>query len=385
MKVSEHLGKIPRTLLTLSGFVLVILLGLIDYLTGPDLSFVIFYLFPISFIAWFAGKQAGIFIAIASAIAWLLADIMTRPSYSHFIIPYWNVIAECSVFFIVVHIFSMLKTVLEREQNLNKELEQNIKKITELNKEMEAFNYSVSHDLRTPLIVIGGFSRRLLKTSSNKLDTKGREELNIIQENVQKMTQFIDELLAFSRSERQQMKLEDVDMEKLARTILDELKIFVSEKTSINIKDLPPAHGDKIMLHQVYYNLISNAIKFSRHREMAVIEIGCKHEKNGYTYYVKDNGAGFDMRYADKLFNVFQRLHKEDEFEGTGIGLAIVQRIINRHGGQVWAEGKVDEGATFSFSLPETITTITPVKNEFTRMLPESPDLLPEIKGSYSK
>ena len=366
MKVLEYLGKLPGTLLTLSGFVVVILFGLIDYLTGPDLSFIIFYLFPISFVTWFAGRGAGIFISIASAIAWVLADIMTRPSYSHFIIPYWNMIVKFSVFFMVVYIFSMLKTVLEREKELNKELEQNIKKVTELNKELEAFSYSVSHDLRTPLIVIGGFSRRLFKNYSDKLDAKGREALNIIQENAQKMSQFIDELLAFSRSERQEMKLEDVDMEKLARTVLEELKIFTSERTSIKIRDLPPAHGDKIMLHHVFYNLISNTIKFTRDREMAIIEIGCKHEKDDYIYYVKDNGAGFDMQYADKLFNVFQRLHKDDEFEGTGVGLAIVQRVIKRHGGQVWAEGKINGGATFYFSLPKTIsTTSSPSKNEF--------------------
>ena len=141
-------------------------------------------------------------------------------------------------------------------------------------------------------------------------------------------------------------------MSKLAKNIVVELKELTPEKTLIDVKEMPSVRGDRTMLHQVLYNLVSNAAKFTRHREAAIIEIGCRIGKDEYIYYVKDNGVGFDMKNADKLFGVFQRLHRSDEFEGTGIGLAIVQRIINRHGGRVWAEGKVNEGATFYFSLP---------------------------------
>ena len=350
--ILKYIGSLSRPALIISGLVFAILLGYIDYLTGPDLSFIIFYLIPIALVTWFAGRSSGILISIVSAIIWIISDIMVKSSYPHFLIPYWNTVVEFSVFFLVVYIFSMLKTVLAREEELNIRLKQNIQKITDLNKELETFNYSVSHDLRAPLVVIGGFTKRLLKKYSINLDDKGREELNIIQENVQRMSQLIDDLLAFSRSERQEIKYEVVDMGKLAKNIVAELKELTPEKTLIDVKDMPSVHGDRMMLHQVLYNLVSNAAKFTRHKETAIIEIGCRVGKDEHIYYVKDNGAGFDMKSVDKLFGVFQRLHRSDEFEGTGIGLAIVKRTINRHGGRVWAEGKIDEGATFYFTLP---------------------------------
>jgi signal transduction histidine kinase len=352
MEISKYLGSLSKTVLIISGLVLTILIGFLDYLTGPDLAFIIFYLFPIALVTWFAGRWPGIFISVASAVTWIVSDIMVKASYTHFLIPYWNMVAEFSVFFLVVHIFSILKETLEREKKLNTILGQTIQKITDLNKELETFNYSVSHDLRTPLIVIKGFANRLMKKHSGNLDENGREALKIIQESVQRMSQLIDDLLAFSRSERQQMKPEVVDMKKLAENVVQELKALTSKKTSISVKDLPPVYGDSRMLHQVFYNLISNAMKFTKHKETSIIEIGCNQEQDEYIYFITDNGAGFDMQYADKLFGVFQRLHKDEEFEGTGIGLSIVQRIINRHGGKIWAEGKLNEGATFYFSLP---------------------------------
>jgi len=234
-----------------------------------------------------------------------------------------------------------------------KTLELKIEKITALNEELEAFVYSVSHDLRNPLTVIGGFSRLLLKNCSDRLDDKSMENLNIVHEETEKMSRYINELLAFSRSERQEMKLENVDMAKVVRLVLEELKSFTSEKTLIHITDLPRVRGDLILLRQVFYNLLSNALKFTRYKEKAIIEIGCSHRENEFIYYVKDNGAGFDMAQAGKLFKIFHRLHRADEFEGTGLGLAICQRIISRHGGRMWARGKVNEGATFYFSLPK--------------------------------
>jgi signal transduction histidine kinase len=351
MNILKYLGSLAKSSLIISGLVFTILLGYIDYLTGPDLSFIIFYVIPIALVTWFAGKWPGILISIVSAIAWIVSDFMAKSPYSHFLIPYWNMVIECSVFFLVVYIFSTLKTVLAREEELNIKLKQNIQQITDLNKELEMFNHTVSHDLRTPLIVIGGFAKRLQKKYSGNLDDTGREELNIIQENTQRMSRLIDDLLAFSRSERQQIKSEVVDMNSLAKKIVEELEFLTPEKTSIYIKDIPTVYGDPIMLHQVLYNLISNAIKFTKYKEKAIIEIGCT-IKDEHIYYVKDNGTGFDMKYADKLFGVFQRLHKSEEFDGTGIGLTIVQRIVKRHGGRVWAEGKIGEGAIFYFSLP---------------------------------
>jgi signal transduction histidine kinase len=221
------------------------------------------------------------------------------------------------------------------------------------NKELEAFSYSVSHDLRAPLRAIDGFSRALLEDYTDKLDEEGKRYLNIIESNTQKMGQLIDDLLLFSRLGRQELRASGIDMGKLAKTVSEELKLAVPErKLAFNINTLIPAQGDQAMIRQVFFNLLSNAVKFTRPKEKALIEVDGRIEGNENVYTVKDNGVGFDMQYVGKLFGVFQRLHSASEFEGTGVGLAIVQRIIHRHGGRVWAEGTVNEGSTFHFTLP---------------------------------
>ena len=221
------------------------------------------------------------------------------------------------------------------------------------NVELEAFCYSVSHDLRTPLRAIDGFSRIVLDEYANKLDDEGKRLLNVVRSSTQKMGQLIDDLLALSRTGRKEMTMTEIDMEKLTNSVVEEIKpATVGKIPHIEIKTLPAATGDLVLLKQVLVNLLSNAIKFTGRKENAAIVVGGRTEEHENMYYVKDNGAGFDMLYAHKLFGVFQRLHTGDEFDGTGIGLAIVKRIIIRHGGRVWAEGKVNEGATFSFALP---------------------------------
>jgi PAS domain S-box-containing protein len=236
---------------------------------------------------------------------------------------------------------------------LNRELERHIIQLGEANKELEAFSYSVSHDLRAPLRAIDGFSNILLKKHTDKLDDEGKRMLNIIRINTQKMGDLIENLLTLSRLGRKEMALSDIDMCGLAKDVYEELKATIPERElQFNIMTLPAAIGDIKLIRQVFVNLLSNAIKFTRSREIAVIEVKGWSEKNENIYYVKDNGVGFDMQYSDQLFGVFQRLHSEKEFEGTGIGLAIIQRIIHRHGGRVWAEGNIDRGAIFYFTLP---------------------------------
>jgi PAS domain S-box-containing protein len=221
------------------------------------------------------------------------------------------------------------------------------------NKDLEGFAYSVSHDLRVPLRAIDGFSQQVLKHYADKLDDEGKRYLNVVRDNTKKMSHLIDDILAFSRTGRLGLSVSEVNMEELAHAVFEELNTSLAErKLSMQIKPLPPCHGDQSMLRQVWVNLLANAIKFTLHKDAALVEVGGHAEGAENIYYVKDNGAGFDMQYAEKLFGVFQRLHGVEEFEGTGIGLAIVKRIIIRHGGRVWAEGKVDEGATFYFALP---------------------------------
>ncbi len=235
----------------------------------------------------------------------------------------------------------------------NEKLAEHTAQLEAANKELEAFSYSVSHDLRTPLRAIDGFSHILLDDYADKLDNEGKRLLDVVRDNTQKMGRLIDDILKFSRTSRLEMSFSAIDLEKLAREVCEELQPSpASEKLQIEIEPIPPAKGDRAMMRQVFINLLSNAIKFSRAREPARIKVGGSVEGNEAIYYVKDNGVGFDMQYADKLFGVFQRLHAVNEFEGTGIGLAIVKRIITRHGGRVWAEGKLNEGATIYFALP---------------------------------
>jgi two-component system sensor kinase len=221
------------------------------------------------------------------------------------------------------------------------------------NRELEAFTYSVSHDLRAPLRIINGFSEMVLESYGQRLDEKGRSLLNMIRSNVNRMDGLILALLALSKVTRQEMKIGELDLGRLAKEVFSELRTTESgHAIHFDIKALPPVNADLLLMRQVFTNLLSNAIKFSSMKNSAEIEVGGSSEGSENIYYVKDNGAGFDMEYADKLFGVFQRLHSSREFEGTGIGLSIVRRIIQRHGGRVWAEGKPNEGAIFYFSLP---------------------------------
>jgi PAS domain S-box-containing protein len=239
-------------------------------------------------------------------------------------------------------------------RRLNEDLENRTVQLEAANKELEAFSYSVSHDLRAPLRAIDGFSRILVEDYSENLDADARRVLDVIRGNSQNMGRLIDDLLAFSRLGRKQVERSLIDMKELAADVSRQVTLASAEKEiCLNLGSLPPAHGDPALIRQVFINLFSNAAKYSKPKEAVVIDVDGYSENGEQVYYVKDNGVGFDMNYANKLFGVFQRLHSAEEFEGTGVGLAIVQRIVHRHGGRVWADGKVNEGATFFFTLPK--------------------------------
>lgn len=232
-------------------------------------------------------------------------------------------------------------------------LHQSTEQLQAANKELEAFSYSVSHDLRAPLRAISGFVSILMEDYGKDLDSEGKRICNIIHSNAKKMGQLIDDLLSFSRLIRSELHHSKIDMESMVKIVISEFQSAqnLSQK-SFSIQQIPEALGDANLIKQVWINLISNAIKYSSKEPNAHINIGAIQKENETTYFIRDNGVGFNMEYSNKLFVVFQRLHGISEFEGTGVGLAIVQRIINRHGGRVWAESEVGNGATFFFTLP---------------------------------
>jgi len=239
-------------------------------------------------------------------------------------------------------------------QELNQELTKRSTDLLAINKELEAFAYSISHDLRAPLRHMVGFTELLQKNSLSRLDEKGRRYMMMILESAKRMGALIDDLLAFSRIGRAETRETMVSLDQLVKEVQNEVSSETEGRNvTWKIGPLPDLYGDRSMLKQVLVNLISNAVKFTRTRQQPEIEIGCTEKrKEGVVVFIRDNGVGFDMKYVNKLFGVFQRLHRTDEFEGTGIGLATVQRIVHRHGGQVWAEAQVGSGATFYLSLP---------------------------------
>ncbi len=242
-------------------------------------------------------------------------------------------------------------------QELTTQLEERVTERTAqleaANQELEAFSYSVSHDLRAPLRAIDGFSKILSEENLANADEDTQKLLAGIQKNARKMAQLIEDLLQFSRVTRISLATESVNMEELFRSVFQEqLTAYPDRKVELIIAKLPTVEADRAMLRQVVENLASNAIKYTRGKEVARIEVGVRSEGDGNVFFVRDNGVGFDMKYAAKLFGVFQRLHSDKEFEGTGVGLAIVQRIIQRHGGRIWAEAAPNQGATMYFYLP---------------------------------
>jgi PAS domain S-box-containing protein len=241
-------------------------------------------------------------------------------------------------------------------QTLNRDLERRVQERTaqleRANQELESFSYSVSHDLRAPLRAVDGFARVLVEEHGAKLDAEGKHLCSMVRDNARRMRELIDDLLAFSRLGRTEMRATPIDMNQLFRAAYEELGMpQLRERVDLRLGELPPCKGDPTMIRQVWTNLLSNALKFSAKRDRIIVEVGCIHEGGENVYYVKDNGAGFSMRYAHKLFGVFQRLHSGQEFEGTGVGLAIVQRVILRHGGRVWSKSEPEQGATFYFAL----------------------------------
>jgi signal transduction histidine kinase len=330
----------------------------------------------IAFTTWYAGAGPSVLAVLLCSVCF--DYFFTEPLYSLDIskrdLPYFFIFIAWAV---IVASFSAVRRRIEdslrqardnlqvevkqrrRQEDeirkLNQELGKRAAELEATNEELESFAYSVSHDLRAPLRHVAGYSELLQRQASSLLDEKSQRFIRTILESAKRMGNLIDDLLAFSRIGRAETKKTEVDLEQLVQEVVAEIgQDTKSRDIAWKIGALPVCYGDRSMLKLVVINLVSNAVKFTRMRAPAEIEIGCvDRNKTEVEVFVRDNGAGFDMQYANKLFGVFQRLHLPEQFEGTGIGLATVQRIVHRHGGKVRGEGTVDQGATFYCSLPK--------------------------------
>jgi PAS domain S-box-containing protein len=249
---------------------------------------------------------------------------------------------------------SAIRDITDRKR-LQNELEAKSAALEAANQELQAFSYSISHDLRAPLRAMDGFANMLRRSLGGNLPKESEHSLNRISENVVKMSKLINGLLDFSSLTWMALTKKKVETRTVAQSAFNELSPLPgSRRVEIDIGKLPDCNADVLLLRQVFANLLSNALKYTRDRDPAVIRVGCREENNEHVFFVQDNGVGFDMEYSGKLFRVFQRLHSPADFDGTGVGLAIVHRIVQRHGGRIWAEGKVDHGATFYFTLGDS-------------------------------
>ena len=265
----------------------------------------------------------------------------------------WILFGNLLAMALLLSAFWLILLEIKHRRITQREIEKNAAQLELTNKELESFSYSVSHDLRSPLRAIDGYSRMFEEDFADRLDDEGRRLLAVIRVSSKKMGQLIDDLLAFSRMGRKPVESKKVDMNALVEEVWAE--VCTSSRTTLPLKktNLPAAWGDHALLRQVLMNLLANAVKYSSKKEEQIVEITAKQNEDEVVYTVRDNGVGFDMRFYNKLFGVFQRLHTENEFPGTGVGLAIAQRVIVRHGGRIWAESKPDEYTIFNFSLPK--------------------------------
>ncbi len=332
--------------------VFTLLLGFVDYLTGFELRIDVFYLLPISFAIWYISKKAAVIVSTLSILLIFFSDLLSKPGYAFHFIDLWNLLVVFLFFIIVILSLSKLRITLDEQRRLSSELQKALSDVQRTNESLESFSSSVSHDLRSPLRRIEIYAQMIEEDYSQKLDEKGRDYIRRVSNNTRIMQDLIEALLKLSRYSRGSLNRSMTDLSALVRMTLEEnTKSRPERNVEMVVADGIAADGDPALLQVVVSNLIGNAWKFTKHRPVAKIEFGLKKIEGKDVYFVRDNGAGFSMEHAKRLFSPFQRLHAESEFPGIGIGLATVLRIIHRHGGRIWAESEPDKGATFYFTL----------------------------------
>ena len=332
--MAQRLPRIARVALLVAS---VALIGWVDFQSGPDIGFSLFYLIPIVVAGWFEGIGAATIVAVGASVAWFSADYLgnpTRPAVTA-----WNGFTRLAIFSAIGALMAKLRA--ERES------------LRLANAELEAFTYTASHDLRSPLAHIGSYAAMLERHAGASLDEVATRYLSTIADSSRFALNLIDDLLDFSRMGRTEMRRLPVDLGALVDEVQRGLADAAGDRTiRWKIGALPTVNADAPMMRLVMQNLLENAVKYTRPRVEATIEVTAQVGNDQLIVGVHDNGVGFDNQYAGKLFRVFERLHRDEQFEGTGIGLAVVDRIVARHGGRAWAVGVLDKGASFYFSLP---------------------------------
>jgi len=349
-KLHDHVEGLSERSKVVISLLLTLLLGIADYLTG-DISLTLFYVLPIAFASWFIGKRSGLFISMICGVELFIVDMFVAPGYVTVVsVRSWNAFMEICFLLLTGYLLSMIRAEMERAREKSQEL-------AAANRELETFNYSIAHDLHSPLLWIGGYSRTILKQCGDRLDAQHRVNLQEIIDGVARMERHIEALLNFSRVTREVLARETVDLSELVHSIVAELKRTApARQVTFRIAERVMVSGDRHLLRAVLQNLIGNAWKYTGKQQEAVIEFGVSNHTGSPICFVRDNGPGFDQTAADKIFVPFQRLPGTVEFEGFGIGLATVQRIILRHGGAIWAEAAPGAGATFYFTMEPGLT-----------------------------
>lgn len=334
----------------------VIVIFMIDIAPHPDYAIWLLYAVPVFFASQKIVTKKIIFLALLCPVL-VIAEFIFVYSGAQPQIDFSNRLMGIGVFWMITFLLIQNKNSLDRIRQSHAILEYKVRertaKLENLNRDLESFSYSISHDLRMPLQFIHGLADMISEDHGQALGEEGRKKLKMIGDNIDQMDRLVLGILALSRSERQDLKCDYLDMTAIAQSVIEEITRAADLKRQPEFKlhDLPSARGDPVLIRQVFANLLSNAFKFTRYRDYPEIEVAGSSNSESI-YWVRDNGAGFDVQNSETLFGLFQRFHDESQFEGTGVGLAIVQRIIHRHGGRVWAESKVNEGATFYFSMP---------------------------------
>ncbi len=362
----ENLARRSKSIAALSLLVVVIVIGVADYITGNELSFWIFYLLPISLASWFVGKRMGVFISVASFTALLSADLLAGGQYSHPAIPYWNGVMRLGSFVIVVLILSQLKREYTNELELNAELQAALKRLEQKqeelkqkaedlahsNAELEKFAYVAAHDLRGPLIGIGGYVQHLRRRLKDKLDPEDGRVLEQVLGQVARMEDLIHALLGYARVGTARLEVKRVDLNEIIHQVVSDLQAEIEKSAALVTSDpLPTIWADGTQIRQLLQNLVSNGIKFHG-QELPRVHLSARKGEVDFLFSVRDNGIGIDSKDQDRIFEMFQRLHNNPKYPGSGIGLAISKKIVENHRGRIWVESELQKGTIFHFTIP---------------------------------